>query len=313
MDIRSRHALAFLFTTTLAMAETHSGTKANDNILVLVSSKSSEKTTKTHQVNNPETNVNQGVTSLAAPNVTEADIRPHRATYAIRLGKAYDPEITSVAGTMTVEIYDHGEGWTYEHHINMNVYGQDGNKEELAITIASWEAKDFSSYHFNSLVLRNGKQEQQIKGKATHTKDGHINVEYTEPETMTVSLPGDTNFPLQHTSRLIQDAIQGKHINTAQVFDGANETHDAVSINTIITPMPKPNVNFSDKVDFSSDRLWLMHLAVYAQDSENSGPDPDYETSQRVLPHGILASMTLNFGDFDAQLTLTELDMFTHT
>jgi hypothetical protein len=120
-------------------------------------------------------------------------------------------------------------------------------------------------------------------------------------------------------AQLMHAAVQGQNVCSHIVFDGENESiafdsdnesHETVRVNTVITPIAKSNVKFSEPVPFPTDHMWLMHMAIYDIDTQEDNPDPDYEISQTMLPHGIIARMTYNFGDFKAQLKLTELEFF---
>ncbi|MEI8295324.1 MAG: DUF1849 family protein [Alphaproteobacteria bacterium] len=276
----------------------------------------------------------------AHPN--EANLLPHRATYAISLHKTFDPEIKDVTGTMTIEISDAGIQWTYEKKTILLVRYYDGTVEPVIIKVASWESKEENKngegdggpkYHFYAKVNRGTEvlhddddyenyQEQGalIQGEALMaTAQGEGIVTYQTPYGLTARLPVGTVFPMRHTAKLMQEAVNGKSVCSYILFDGENESiafggenerNEIVRVNTVITPVAKSNVKFSDPVPFPTDHMWAMHMAIYGINPQKDNPDPDYEISQTMLPHGIIASMIQDFGDFNAELKLTELEFF---
>lgn len=268
----------------------------------------------------------------------EAELLPHRATYAVSLDKAFDPEIQDITGTMTFEITDAGEQWTYEKKATLLIKYQDSRVEQISIKVASWESKEKKNtgpgeggprYHFYVKVNRgieafeadeDSEGDTIIQGEALMaTPQGEGIASYQTPQTLEARLPIGTLFPLQHIANLMREAVHGKKICSHIVFDGENESivytdedelHEVVRVNTVIAPVSGPKIKFSDAVPFPTDHAWLMHMAVYGINMQEDNPDPDYEISQTVLPHGIIARMTYNFGDFNAHLKLTELEFF---
>jgi len=272
--------------------------------------------------------------------VQEAELLPHRATYAVSLDKPFDPDILDVTGTMTIEITDAGEQWTYEKKATLLISYHDKSIEQINIKVASWESKEKKStgpgeggprYHFYVKVKRGTEAIEDhdepeegegtiIQGEALMaTPQGEGIVSYQAPQTLDAKLPIGTLFPLQHMTNLMREAVQGRNVCSHIVFDGENESiayndedelHEIVRVNTVIAPINNAKIKFSDAVPFPTEHAWLMHMAVYDINTQEDNPDPDYEISQTVLPHGIIARMTYNFGDFNAHLKLTELEFF---
>lgn len=256
--------------------------------------------------------------------LNEAELLPHRATYAISLDKPYDPDIDDVKGTMVLELRDGKDKWIYEQRATFFIkyHNEEGNEdtEQVNITVATWESKDGLRYNFYSQIKRSNQiladplsdTGEIIQGEALMaTPQGEGVVTYQQPQGLSVHLPAGTVFPMMHVAQLLKEAtLQNHRVCSHLVFDGTNETHETVRVNTVITPT-SPKIKFSDKVPFLSDHGWLMHMAIYgAEPEEEDNPDPDHEFDQRILPHGILAGLTLNFGDFDAKAELTELEFF---
>jgi hypothetical protein len=353
---------AVLFSYSFAGEQTSSNVPKSDGVVILINSQKSipsHKEPTSLLASHPRLhNTTYGAPITTNPH--EAKLLPHRATYAVSLDKTFDPEIQDVTGTMTIEITDAGDKWTYEKKATLLVNYRDRRVEQIIIKVASWESKEEMSlalngseeskeskkekkeggpkYHFYTKVKRGTEilaededlendQDQGtiIQGEALMaTAQGEGIVTYQSPQSSKAQLPIGTLFPLRHMAQLMHEAVKGKNVCSHFVFDGENESiafdnenesdvenepNVTVRVNTVITPVSKSNVKFSDLVPFPTNHMWLMHMAVYDINAEDN-PDPDYEFSQTVLPHGIIARMTYNFGDFNAHLKLTELEFF---
>lgn len=305
------------FLSAPLMAEQHSSTPSNA-VVVFINNVQALTGNRAQSNGHP-----LSTTVVAVPHLTGTELLPHRATYAISLDKSYDPDIEDVSGTMTYEIRDEEDKWIYEQKATFFIKyrNEEGNEdtEQVSITAATWESKDGLKYNFYSQVKRYANQVLEdssdnvgeiIQGEAVMaTPQGEGVVTYQQPEGLSVHLPAGTLFPIGHLAALIKEAAQNHRACSHIVFDGTNEAHEAVEVNTIITPM-LPKIKFSDSVPFHPEHGWLMNMAVYSTGTEDEESEPGREINQRMLPHGILAGVKRNFGDFDAKAELTQLEFF---
>lgn len=246
------------------------------------------------------------------PKKLVAEFLPHRAEYVIELNsKEQKSEISDIKGTLTVQITDTGDGLAFEQHSILQVYYNLGYSDQYITTIASWESKDGQKYRFNVRSLRNGTEEEFMRGDGyiSPAVEGHVT--YQLPVRADVTLPIGTLFPLQHLKQAVAAAIEGDTVfSNKVVFDGSSDTREPVDVNVIINPIPKPKVVVNNPQLLSTDKMWSLQMAIFARGSRN--PEPDYEITQTVLPSGIITSMIMGYGEagFTTKLTLKKVDIF---
>ncbi|MCX7338390.1 MAG: DUF1849 family protein [Alphaproteobacteria bacterium] len=238
-------------------------------------------------------------------------LQPHRAEYEITLHKSTNPEIADVKGTLTVQLADVGNGWTFEQHSTLQVYSNDGSAEQYITTIVSWESKDGRYYRFNVRSLHNGVEEDCVRGNAAPSTTGEgVMLNYEQPTIIKKTLPGGVLFPIQHLQQALFAAASGQNsLPNKTVFDGSSEAFEPVEVNTIITPVNNLKLVVNDPRLLCTDKAWSLQMAIFPQNSQS--PDPEYEISQIILPSGIIASMVMEYGEgFSTQLTLKKVDVF---
>ncbi len=241
-----------------------------------------------------------------------AEFLPHRAEYAIELNsKDSKSEISNIKGSLTVQIIDTGDGWAFEQHSVLQVYYNLGYSDQYITTIASWESKDGGRYRFNVRSLRNGAEEEFMKGDGSVVSSQAGHVTYQLPVKADIVLPVGTLFPLQHLKQAIAAAIAGENVfSNKVVFDGSSDTREPVDVNVLINPIPKSKIVVDNPGLLSTDKMWSLQMAIFARGSRN--PEPDYEITQTVLPSGIITSMIMGYGEagFSTKLILKKVDIF---
>ena len=241
-----------------------------------------------------------------------AEFLPHRAEYIIELNKKESKsEISNIKGSLTVQITDTGDGWAFEQHSVLQVYYNLGYSDQYITTIASWESKDGQRYRFNVRSLRNGTEEEFMKGDGVviPSQEGHVG--YQLPVRADVTLPIGALFPLQHLKQAITAAIDGENVFPNKiVFDGSSDTREPVDVNVLINSIPKSKIVVDNPGLISTDKMWSLQMAIFARGSRN--PEPDYEITQTVLPSGIITSMIMGYTEagFSTKLTLKKVDIF---
>jgi hypothetical protein len=236
-------------------------------------------------------------------------IVPHKAKYTIKLEKNYGDDISDATGEMTINIYDTGDGFVFEQNSTLIIYNGDGEGELIITNLATWQTYDGKRYRFNSRTLRNGEQEEVIKGEALKDDEARITcITYTLPTFSQVTTPYETVFPLHHLIHCLEMAKAGKSVVSDIVFDGSSETHEAVNVDTLLgTPQPT-KLNIKTDQNILNKNQWPMRLAVYAPGSKS--PEPDYEMEQKVLDSGVVEEMTLDYGAFQVKATLEKIDFY---
>lgn len=236
-------------------------------------------------------------------------IVPHKARYVITLEKNYGDDISDAAGEMTINVYDTGDGLVFEQNSSLVIYNGDGEGEQIITNLATWQDYEGKRYRFNSRTVRDGEQEEIIKGEAIKNNQEKVTrITYSRPTTSQITTPYETIFPLHHLIHSLAMAKAGKSVVSNVVFDGSSETHEAVTVDTILGAPRPSELKIKTDQDILIKNQWPMRLAVYAPESDNS--DPDYEMVQNVLDSGVIKDMTLDYGAFQVKATLDKIDFY---
>ncbi|MBW8310061.1 MAG: cell envelope integrity EipB family protein [Candidatus Paracaedibacteraceae bacterium] len=236
-------------------------------------------------------------------------IVPHKARYTIKLEKNYGDDISDATGEMAINIYDTGDGLVFEQNSTLIIYNGDGEGELIITNLATWQTYDGKRYRFNSRTVRNGEQEEVIKGEALKDDAERITrVTYSRPTTSQVITPYETVFPLHHLIHCLEMAKAGKSVVSDVVFDGSSETHEAVNVDTLLGPAQPTKLKIITDQNILNKNQWPMRLAVYAPGSKS--PEPDYEMEQKVLDSGVVEEMTLDYGAFQVKAILEKIDFY---
>lgn len=238
---------------------------------------------------------------------------PHIATYKIMLDKNNtNNELDDVNGFMTIKILDTEDGWVYEYTSSLLIYWASGEVEQVNTNVATWQDYPGNHYRFNSRTLRNGQEEDVIRGEAHRgAENAPGKVIYKLPNVMEINIPNETIFPLHHLINAVRQARTGKNVVSNVVFDGSAETQEAVSVDTIISAAKTLKVKLENPLPagITLNKVWAMELGVYPLNSNK--PEPEYVIKQDVLDHCIINTMTLDYGDFQVVATLDKIEFFT--
>jgi len=238
-----------------------------------------------------------------------SDIVPHKAKYTISLEKNFGDDVSDASGDMTINVYDTGDGLVFEQNSALTIYNGDGEGEQIVTNLATWQSYDGSRYRFTSRTVRNGEEEELIRGEALKDDASKsTKIKYSKPNESEISTSYDTVFPLHHLINALKEAKSGKAAVSNVVFDGSSETHEAVSVDTLLGAPKKSDLKIKSDKDISTSLVWPMRLAVYAPGS--NGPEPDYEMIQNVFDSGVIKDMTLDYGSFQVKATLSEIDFY---
>lgn len=240
------------------------------------------------------------------------NIVPHKATYDISLLRVQaDDDISDVKGWMTIEVIDTGDGWAVAQKSYLIVYDSAGEGEPINTTLLSWESKNGARYRFYMRTTRNGDQEDVIRGDACKSPDGKTCVvNYEHPEGLSITIPGQSIFPMNHLIAAIERGKAGRYNFSDIVFDGSSETHEPVDVNTVLRVCQKQTLVWAseDHPVKGGVRSWGMNMAIYSLNSNR--PEADYEISQEVLEPGIIKSMILDYGSFKVSAVVNKIDVF---
>ena len=240
------------------------------------------------------------------------NVIPHRAEYSINLSDPQKSPVKDVTGTLTIEVRDTGEGWTFEQRCLVYVKTFAGNTDTFRTTIASWESKDGKYYTFTVTSSCNEQIVDCAHGHSTADPQAPGAAVYQQPESRLISLPPGTLFPLQYLHKILRTVTSGAiNLSNQIFFDGTNDNQEAVDVNLTITPL-KPDLILNDKHLIDTDKAWSLQMAFFQPGSNEI--DPDYELTQTILKSGIILSMKMSmaYGEetFKTKVSLKDVTVY---
>lgn len=237
------------------------------------------------------------------------ELQPHRAYYTVSMvGRPrLNSNITDVRGTMMLELNKVCDGWTVQQLSEVRRYHDDDTVEHIRWRYVTFEADDGSLFEFNTLRKTNDEIVEDIQGKAN--KNGNlIEAFYQKPKKVTLKLPEGVLFPMQHTIALLKAAEEGKLMFPQIVFDGST-TEGASQINTFIGAKKVTAGNAAGKEDhqFAGQPYWPVRFSVYGLGKTDY--EPDYVTTQELLPNGIIKKYVIDDGTVKIQGILERVEL----
>lgn len=237
------------------------------------------------------------------------ELQPHRAYYTVTMGgrPALSSTIVDVRGTMMVELNKVCGGWTVQQLTEIRRYHDDDSVESIRWGYVTWEAEDGSLFKYNTFRKIDDELTESIRGLAKKTDKG-INAVYQSPKTIVLTLPEGVLFPIQHTQTLLQTAEEGDHMFPRVVFDGSS-TEGASEINTFIgaKKVMAGNPAIEGAHQFSNQPFWPVRFAVYGLGETDY--EPDYITTQELLPNGIIKQYVIDDGTMKIHGVLERVEL----
>jgi len=241
---------------------------------------------------------------LLAPDCGWAQVRPHRASYILRLGAAANaPRIGTAVQDITVDC----KGW----HIKRDVLSEIAFTPSLKVSIASKldgeESLDGKSFRYHSVDVQNG-IERNTRG-AVQRANGELRVEILSPSgPLHLVLPPPTLMPVAGISYLTSQLLAGSALVQTPVF-GAEASGAAfwVEVKEInpesIRPLP-PTIK---PVSLPAQKFWAISATV--AHALEQAQKPLFLLRARIFESGVLDRLTIDTGVFTVTADLETLEM----
>lgn len=252
--------------------------------------------------------------AVAGPVVALA---PHRAVYDLKLDEAKSGSgIVGVTGRIVYELTGSAcEGYTQSMRFVTATTNQDGDTQTTDLRTSSWEDVPAHRFRFSTTTYRNEILAEQTQGAVERQGEGAsgpAEVEIKRPQKRTVKLPVDVYFPIQHSMAIIKAARAGKHILTADLFDGSESGDKLYSTSTAIGRESKPGGGPAVALSRGSGALdkvasWPISVSYFRSETSRSDTVPLYEMSYRFHDNGVTSSLRIDHGDFAIEGELKEL------
>lgn len=224
------------------------------------------------------------------------ELQPHRAYYTISMvgQPSLHSDINDIRGTMMVEYSKVNGGWTVQHLSEVWRYHGDDTAEHVRWGYVTFESEDGSVFKFRTFRKVDNVLQEDIVGVAKRKGDV-IEVKYQKPQAIKVNFSGAVLFPLQHIKGLLNAAEEGDHMFPQLVFDGSS-TEGPSEIDTFIgaKKVSEKKQVINNSTQFEGQAYWPIRFSVYGLGKINY--EPEYVTTQNLLPNGIFTQYTIDDG-----------------
>jgi len=253
-----------------------------------------------------------GVSLSWAGEASSPQLMPHKALYKVTLVKAKPSAgLHEVGGTMIFDMADVCDGWTVHQYMKMKFAYDEGDEDDVASSIVTWEGKDSKAMVFQVKRVTSGKTDEGYKGRAMLTdKEGTAHYSYPLDKEDIV-FPASSLFPIAHTSMIIAKAKAGEKLFSRRVFDGSDAAGSA-EVSAFIAAR-SDNVGMADMDEelrnddlIKGKAVWPVRLAFYPPEGQAS--EPDYEMELDLQENGIARSMVIDYGNFSIAGTLVKIE-----
>ena len=232
-------------------------------------------------------------------------VTPHRAFYEMSLGIAdQKANVQSAIGRSAFSVTRDCDGWLSTEDYVLEFSGQGGVSNRIISQFESWESDTEDKYSFNLVEQKTFEKNFDFSGYADMTKEGGF-AYFSIDDGVTVPLPHDTLFPMQHLKAILGHANAGKKIFAAPVFSGAEPNDALLSTNTVIGGWNKKSAS-SLLGDLSTGGYWPIQVAYFKPEAKVS--EPEYEINYSLQPNGIIRRYEIDYGDFTLVSNLLKID-----
>ena len=236
-------------------------------------------------------------------------LQPHKAFYDIDLvATRSGSQIINISGKMYYEWKETCDGWLTDHRFNLVYEYSDGPGMTITSDFSTYESFDGEEFTFSARRKRNDELYQEFRGTSDLGKKGGT-ADFSIPDDVEFDLTSQTNFPMRHTVKLIQNITNKSKFFNAVVFDGSDD-EGPVEINAFIGGAEKaPKTLFgNDAIDADLIKVPArkIRMAVFPQNSDTA--TSDYEMDAVFHENGVISDMLVDYDDFSVTQKLVALE-----
>jgi hypothetical protein len=248
-----------------------------------------------------------GAALAAAP----VPLAAHRALYQLSLDKAEGSSAPAAAdGLIAYEFSGSAcEGYVSDFRQMTELQPQDGAARVTDMRSTTFEDGDAKDFTFKTESVVDGRQAEEIDGKAEKSAAGVLSVNLSRPHKVSLSFDRKVMFPTEQIIRLLDAARAGEPTLAVKVFDGSDagdKVHDTLAvIGHASDEVPSEAAARIDALE--GMRHWPVTVS-YFDDDQQDGP-PNYILSFDLYENGISRALKLDYGDFTLKGDLTKLEL----
>jgi hypothetical protein len=234
-----------------------------------------------------------------------AQVQPHRAEYALRLGAAAN---AARIGTAVHDLSQDCAGWHLKRDIKTEIALTTSWKMSLASKMDADEQRNGSGFRFSTLQIQNGSQ-REIKGRVQR-KGGETRAEIVlagNPPNQFV-LPSPTLMPVSAIDHLIQRLQANAASFPALMFDG-EVIGDAFLID--VTEQDRAQLRAARPADqpvaMPAAKSWPVFMTFTRGREQDQRPL--FTVSALIFDNGVLDRLTVETGLLSVTADLQALEM----
>jgi hypothetical protein len=234
-----------------------------------------------------------------------AQVQPHRAEYALRLGAAAN---AARIGTAVHDLSQDCAGWHLKRDIKTEIALTTSWKMSLASKMDADEQRNGSGFRFSTLQIQNGSQ-REIKGRVQR-KGGETRAEIVlagNPPNQFV-LPSPTLMPVSAIDHLIQRLQANAASFPALMFDG-EVIGDAFLID--VTEQDRAQLRAARPADqpvaMPAAKSWPVFMTFTRGREQDQRPL--FTVSALIFDNGVLDRLTVETGLVSVTADLQALEM----
>jgi hypothetical protein len=242
---------------------------------------------------------------LLVPQLGLAQVQPHRAEYALRLGGALNaPRIGMAVQELTLEC----GGWRIKRDIKTEIALTASWKMSIASKLDGQEGRGGSGFRFHTVQNQNGSA-REARGRVTREGSetrAEIAVQSATPRQFL--LPGPTMMPVEAMNHLIERLGAGAAAFPALTFD-AEVIGDAflVDVTELDPGMLRARRPGDEPVAVPADRSWPVFMSFTR--GRHQDQRPLFTVNAMVFNSGVLDRLTVETGLVSVTADLRSLEM----
>ncbi|GJM01876.1 MAG: ATP-binding protein [Rhodomicrobium sp.] len=256
------------------------------------------------------------------PDKSTNSVAPHRAVYDLDLKESLSSaNITDANGRMVFEVTGSKcEGYLVNMRFILSVLDNKGITNVTDVRSSSWEDGSAEQFRFNTSQYFNQKLSKTTVGNAKRKEQGEgISVSVDSPKKTKANFTQKTYFPTEHTILVIEEALKGKRIVNAPIYDGSENGNTLYNTTAIIGKKVAADefVNTSKvkNIEALKDMAsWPVAIAFFdTRKGDKQDLLPDYEISFRLFANGVSRKLLVDYGDFSLNGKLKEIEFLPET
>lgn len=244
-----------------------------------------------------------------------SQLSPHRAVYEMSLGEARSGSgISAYDGRLVFEFTGSAcSGYSLNTRLVTQTTDTQGETSLSDIWSSTKEQGDGETFRFHSSRRLNHRLGEVTMGRATRDgSDETITVKLRQPVYEELRFSGSVLFPTQHSLALIEQAVAGKTVFQAMVYDGSEKGHKVYDTTAFIGKKVEPGAG-ADRLEKAVEDMKLAELpswpiSIGYFDVSDRDLTPSYQIDFRLYQNGVSRDLLIDYGEFTVEGRLSSLE-----